>query len=59
LPDQQLIQAPIFAEDEGVVEAGDQENILDAEGHQVLEALEEAFGVDDRIGSVGHGHRIT
>ena len=56
LPDQQLIQAAVLAQDERVVEAGDEQNVLHAEGHQVLEALEEALGVDDGVGGVGQRH---
>ncbi len=56
-PDQQLIQPPVLAQNERVVEAGDQQNILHPEGHQVLEALEEALGVDDGVGGVGYSHR--
>ncbi len=42
--DQQFIEPPIFAQDERVVEAGDEQNVVHAERHQVLEAFEEAFG---------------
>jgi hypothetical protein len=57
-PNQQLIQPPIFTQNERVVKAGDQQNILYPKGHQVLEALEEAFRVNDGIGGVGNGHLL-
>ena len=43
LADQQLVQAAVLAQDEGVVEAGDQQNVVHPERHQVLEAVHQAF----------------
>ena len=40
LADQQLVEAAVLAQDEGVVEAGDQQDVVHAERHQVLEAFE-------------------
>ncbi len=48
--DQQLVQPPVLAQDERVVEAGDEQNVLHPKGHQVLESLEEPLGVYDGIG---------
>src|SRR5580698_9538760 len=56
LADQQFVEPAVFAEDERIVEARDQENVLHPEGHQVLEALEKALGVDDGVGGVSYGH---
>src|SRR5580700_7272874 len=54
--DEKLIEAAIFAEDEGVVEAGDQKNVLDLERHQVVEAFETRFGVEEGLGDGVGGH---
>ena len=43
-PMQQLVEPAVFAQDERVVEAGDQQDIVDLKRHQVLEAFEEALG---------------
>ena len=40
---QQLIETPVFAQDERIVEAGDQQDVVHSERHQVLEALEETL----------------
>src|SRR5271157_1034547 len=45
LADQQFVEAAILAQDKRIVQAGYQQNIVHAEGHQVLEALEKAFGL--------------
>src|SRR5271157_34432 len=45
LADQQFVEAAVLAQDERIVQAGYQQNIVHAEGHQVLEALEEVFGL--------------
>ena len=50
LADQQLVEAAVLAQDEGVVEAGDQQDVVHAERHQVLEAFEQAFGLGRGIG---------
>src|ERR1017187_6105861 len=51
LAHQQLVEAPVLAQDEGVVQAGDQQNVVHAERHQVLEALELELRGRDRIGN--------
>ena len=56
LTNQQLVEPAVFAKDERIVEAGDQENVLHPEGHQVLEALEESLRIDDGVGCVPHAH---
>ena len=48
--DQQLVEPAVFAQDERVVEAGDEQDVVHAERHQVLEAFEEAFGGRSGIG---------
>src|SRR5271157_2455972 len=55
LADQQFVEAAILAQDKRIVQAGYQQNIVHAEGHQVLEALEEAFGLGCGIGCVSCG----
>src|ERR1019366_7795740 len=40
LAHQQLVEAPVLAQNERVVQAGDQQNVVHAERHQVFEALE-------------------
>src|SRR5258708_36618274 len=54
--DQQLIQTAVFPEDERIVEAGDQKDVLDLERHQVVEAFEARFGVEERFGDGAGGH---
>jgi len=44
--DQELVEAAVFAQDEGIVEAGNQEDVLDPEGLQFLVAFEQFLGVD-------------
>src|ERR1035437_1477320 len=45
LAHQQLVQASVFAQNEGVVQAGDQQNVVHAERHQIFEALELGLGM--------------
>ena len=45
--DQHLVQAAVFAQDERVVQAGHQQDVLHPEGHQVFEGFEELFLFDD------------
>ena len=53
--DQQLVQAAVFAKNEGVVQAGDQQNVLHPERHQVLEAFEQPLRVHrDGFGCADH-----
>ena len=56
LADQQLIKAAVLAQDERIVKAGDQQDIVHAKGHQVLEALEEVLRSVRQIGSVPDRH---
>jgi hypothetical protein len=55
--DEELIQASVFAKDEGVVEAGDQKDVMHLEGHQVFEAFKALLSVKDWSGdaAVDHG----
>ena len=54
--DQQFVEAAVLAQDEGIVEAGYQENVLDPEGLQLFKTFEESFGVDRCFrGSCAHG----
>ena len=59
--DQQLVQAAVFAQNERVVQAGHQQDVLHPEGHQVLEGFEELFlfdgGFERWIGA--HGAIVT
>ena len=54
--DQQFVEAAVFAEDERIVEARDQKNVLDLEGHQVFEAFKALFGVENGLGGARDGH---
>jgi hypothetical protein len=47
-PNEQFVEPPIFTKDEGIVEAGDEKDVLHPKGHQVFEALEELLGVKSR-----------
>ena len=49
--DQEFVQPAIFAQDERIVEARDQQNILHAKRHEVLETFETLFGVENRLGN--------
>jgi hypothetical protein len=53
---QQFAQTSIFAKDEGIIEAGDQKNIVDAKRHQVLETFEPLLRVNDGLGNAWQGH---
>ena len=54
--DQQLVEAAIFAQNEGIVEAGDEKDVLHLEGHQVFEAFKALFGVQNRLGDAADTH---
>src|ERR1700733_11783595 len=54
--DEKFVESAVFAEYEGVIEAGDQKNILNLKGHQVVEAFEASFGVKERFGYGAGGH---
>src|SRR5579872_718347 len=56
--DEEFVEASIFAEDERVVKARDQKDVLDAEGHQILEAFEALFGVEDGLGDGANDHGL-
>ena len=53
LVNQQFTEPSVFAQDERVVETGDQKDVLNAERHQVLEAFEALFSVEDGLGNAG------
>ena len=40
---QQLVQSPVFAQNERVVQAGNEQDVVHAEGHEILEAFEEVL----------------
>src|ERR1700688_2108036 len=54
--DQQFIKPAIFAQDERIVKAGNQKNVLDLERHQVVEAFEARFSVEEGLGDGAGGH---
>src|ERR1700733_3317766 len=54
--DEKFVESAVFAEDEGVIEAGDQKNILNLERHEVVEAFEAGFGVEERLEDGAEGH---
>ena len=54
--DQQFVEAAVFAQDERVVETGDQQDVLHAERHQVLEAFKALFGIENRLGDGRNDH---
>src|SRR5579862_652406 len=56
--DEEFVEASVFAEDERVVKARDQKDVLDAEGHQVLETFEALFGVEDGLGDGTNDHGL-
>ena len=58
LPEDHLGQLPVLLQDELVVQARDQDDVLDPLGHQDLEVLEAAAAAEDRetVVEVGHGH---
>src|ERR1700693_5219374 len=59
--DQEFVEASVFAENEGIIEARDPKNVLDFEGHQVVEALEARFSVEKGLddGAGGHNERVN
>ena len=56
LAHQQFVEASVLAQNEGVVQAGNQQNVVHAERHQVLEALELELRVRCRIGNWANCH---
>ena len=48
--DQQLVEPSVFAQNERIVEARHQQDVAHAEGHQLLECLEELFRIGDWLG---------
>src|SRR5579872_58201 len=56
--DEEFVEASIFAQDEGVVETRDQQNVLDAKRHQVLETFEAFFGIENRLGDGADNHGL-
>ena len=54
--DQQFVEASVFAQDERVVQTRHEQNVLHAERHEVLEAFEALFGIENMFGDVGQGH---
>src|ERR1035438_1538806 len=56
LAHQQFVQASVLAQNEGVVQAGNQQNVVHAERHQVLEALELELGRRGGVGGDGSCH---
>src|SRR5664279_2884787 len=52
LAHQQFVEASVLAQNEGVVEARDQQNVVHAERHQIFEALELPLGGRDGIQGV-------
>jgi hypothetical protein len=56
--DEQLVEAAVFTENEGIVKAGDEKDIVHLEGHQILEAFKALFGVhgDHGIGEAVSRH---
>ena len=54
--DEQFVQASVFAQDERIVEARDQQDVLHAEGHEVLEAFEAFFDIENGRGNRGDRH---
>ena len=54
--DEKFVEASVFAEYEGIVETGDQKDVVDFEGHQVFEAFKALFGVEDGLGDAREDH---
>ena len=58
LADQQLIKAAVLAQDERIVQAGDQQDVVHAERHQVLEGVEQALSLRRGIGCWSRGGQL-
>jgi len=54
--DQEFVEASVFAQNEGVIEIGNEEYVADPEWHQAIEAFERFFRVEKRIASVETAH---
>ena len=54
--DEQLVEPAILAENERIVETGDEKNVLHLERHQVFEAFKALFGVQNRRGDAVDTH---
>jgi len=44
------LRRPSSAQDEGIVEVGDEQNVLHAKGHESVKALKGFFRVEDGLG---------
>ena len=56
LVDQQFVETAVFAQNERVIQARYEQNVLHTERHQVLEAFKPLFGIEDGFGDTGKGH---
>ncbi len=56
---EQFVEPPVLAQDEGIVQARNQQNVLHAEWHQVLETFKALFGVENGLGDTGERHGIN
>src|SRR4029077_4013424 len=54
--DQQLVEPSIFPQNERVIEARHQKDVMHFEGHQVFEAFKAFFGVENPLGHPRHTH---
>ena len=54
--DEQLVEAAILAQNKRIVEAGDKQDVVHFEGHQVLEAFEALFRVHHGLGDAADAH---
>ena len=59
LAQDQLVQPPVLLQREGVVEAGDEQDVLHPPGHQVLEALQGAAAARDPADGAPRRPRVT
>ena len=50
LADEQFVEAAIFAQDEGIVEIGNEQDILHAKRHEPVETFKRIFGIEKRAG---------
>ena len=56
--DEQFVEPPVFAQDERVVQARHQKNVLHLEGHEIFEAFKALLGVKNGLGNAREGHGV-
>lgn len=57
LINEQFVEPAVFAQDERIVEARNQKDVMHLEGHQIFEAFKTLFRVGNEVG-LGHATQV-